>query len=269
MTFDVINHINSKFYFGIGGIGDFLLLMATFYGDTEGPVDVVFVCNNVNPIHKMCKMFPSVNRFWLYPRSSFETSAENWDLVAKSELCLGTGVTPKKFDYVGDWVECGKTNCFDYYGVKKIASWALPRRISTSVVIQPFGGADDPTKEKSMGRDEVEVLVDKYLYEGYDVKLMGSKSDIDRLGNLDTSIVGASWIVDFEECFYEIINCIEYVGTDSWGKTLAGLSGKKNITIYPNRYKVSPEQLFGHPVDPSDYVFLKDWGFRFADGRNF
>jgi hypothetical protein len=267
--FPILNVIEKPYYFGIGGIGDFLLLMSTFYDNVQSGVntDVIFVANNVNQINRIAHLFPLINKFWLYPRKAFDTSEIMWNEITKSGSCLGTGVTPQKFDYIRDWIKCGETNVFDYYGVKKNPAWA--RRIgftSDSVVIQPFGGDGDATKKKEISFDCLikEMRVAESL--DHSIVLIGSKEDTMVYPQLDMqrwNKYGVRWVVDFKQTFDEIIRCKYYVGTDSWGKTLSGLSGV-STKIYPNEYDKPLEDMFGHPVDPSDYVFLTNWGFEYA-----
>ncbi len=262
MKFEPIEVINNPFYFGIGGIGDFLLLMATFYDDIQPNTDVIFVANNVNAIRSVSDQFPLVNKFWLYPNQAFLKTPEMWRLITRNNLCKGTGVTPCEFRYVEDWIECGKTNVFDYYGVKRNPEWAKSLGEKNHVCVQPCGGADDKTKIKVISYQELSYIFVNHRDEGTMVYLIGSEKD------RQNCYPDSDWIIDFADCFREIRSCKEFYSCDTWGKTLAGLAGKKT-TIFPNQYLQPIQSIFNHPVDPSDYVFLKDWGFKYADGRSF
>jgi hypothetical protein len=93
---DLLNAVEDRpFYFGIGGIGDYLLLISTFYEELgeNDKVDVVFVANNVSQISKFSKFFPKVNFHWFFPIKSFFFSNDLWGNI-KSKNCLGTGATP-------------------------------------------------------------------------------------------------------------------------------------------------------------------------------
>lgn len=142
VKFEPIEVIENPFYFGIGGIGDFLLLMATFYDDVDDNTDVIFVCNSVNAIRAVSTQFPKIHRFWFYPMSAFNRTTEMWRLITRSNLCKGTGVTPKAFKYVEDWIECGNSNVFDYYGVIEHPKWCEKTTTLDHITIQPNGGAD-------------------------------------------------------------------------------------------------------------------------------
>lgn len=263
----LLGNVDNEFYFGIGGIGDFLLLMSTFYDDCEqDQYDVVFVCNDMNTIRKISKLFPKIRRYWFFTKSAFYCDEGLWDRISLYKLCMGTGVTPKNFDYVKDWIECGKSNVFDYYGVNKHPKW-VEQMVSHPadkplVVIQPFGGANDPTKRKCISQIDLVEEIIGYESNGFEVILLGSEKDKTRyLGLHDMN-----WVVDFFDSWAAILIADYFIGCDSWGKTLAGLAGVPT-RIYPNQYSAQLEDIFGHHTDPSDYVFLKDWGFKFSDGR--
>lgn len=241
------------FYYGQGGIGDFLLLMSTFYDDIEqDEVNVFFPANNVSPITKLTEMFPKVYRFYIPSGPIMDPSS--WSAIENNPLCLGTGVTPKGFNYIQDWIECGKSNVFDYYGVKRSPDWAKSNATHNSVVIQPFGGADDPTKKKEIPRKDIYSIIDAHGEKN--ITFMGSEEDTKKYPRY-------RWITDFAESFDHIKQASKFYGCDSWGKTLAGLANVPT-KVYPNQYNKPLEQIFGHPKDPSDYVFLEGWGFDYA-----
>lgn len=271
MSFKALTEsLDKPFYFGIGGIGDFLLLMATCYDSfdehTDHDTDVVFVCNNIKAMRKFTALplFNRVSKFWLYPRQAFYPTPQIWDQIKNNPLCLGTGVTPKRFDYIGDWIECGKSSVFEYYGVDKTPRWASRKPETNLVVIQPFGGADDQTKIKAIPYEELITEIKNYTNTGFNIKLLGSESDVHRY----PGIHDYDWVIGFEDSVNTILKCNRFIGSDSWGKTLSGLGGIPT-KIYPNQYPRPIEEIFNHPVDPSDYVFLKDWGFTYANGRSF
>jgi len=234
----------------------FFLLMATFYDNIDSHTDVVFVCNNVTTIREISKQFPKVKKWWFYPRASFHTSPIIWELLVQHPNFVGSGVTPRQFMYVEDWIECGKTNVFDYYGVKRYPAWAFPiPNEQVLTVIQPFGGADDPTKIKEIPRVVLNSIANEYSGYGR-VCLIGSKKDKEKIGEP----FGDVWVTDFENSFRLIRSCSKFIGADSWGKTLAAFAGKE-VVVYPNRYEKPAEKMFNHPKDPGDYVFLDGWGF--------
>jgi len=265
MKFEPIEIIENPFYFGIGGIGDFLLLMATFYDDVNPKTtDVIFVCNNVNTIREFTKQFPNVNRFWFYPMSAFYTTPEMWNSIVRNPLCLGTGATPCEFRYVGDWIECGRSNVFDYYGLKRNPSWCskIINLSTPHVTIQPNGGRDS-NRISIIQRSELVKMVGN-LTKKYTVYLIGSKEDIENYGIID----GASWVKDFDDTFQKIRSAEFHIGVNSWCKTYAGLAGISTY-IYPSTYLNDPIEVFGDTNDPSDYVFLKQGGWNFLDWRDY
>lgn len=281
--FDLLESIDDPFYFGIGGIGDFLLLMSTFYDDVEDQaVRVVFVPNSQKlPISDFFYLFPKIKKFHLWPRASFATDKETWDAIEKAG-CKGTGVTPKNFEYIKDWIECGKTSVFEYYGVKRHPKWAkdlciLSATTGNNIVIQPKGGSDDITKVKSISPPQrilvylkANVQVQGNLSVWPDTTFIGSKQEMD---DFYTEIMQKSAYIGFEtyrritsikEAIQSIADCDKFFGCDSWGKTLAALCGKE-VTVCANKYSNAPEVLFGHWKDPGDYVFLDKWGFTIVE----
>lgn len=260
----LINSMKNKFYFGIGGIGDLLLLMSTFYDDVKWPkdkIDVLFIANNVTPVKEIAKAFPNITNFVVYPRGAFDVSVENWNLLFNNPKCLGTGVTPKNFHYISEWVKVGQeSSVFDEYLVVKNPKWADGGK-SNLTVIQPYGGADDKTKIKEIPDGELVKLIKKTKIP---FVIIGSKSDIERVKRLNlVGYVNTVYVTDLLVSFNMIKSCSTFYGADSWGKTLAIMSGARTI-VYPNRYLVSPQEMFGHGKDPGDYIFLDGWGFEYA-----
>lgn len=280
----LLENVDRPYYFGLGGIGDFLLLMATFYDHIEpNEVDVVFLCNNMKPMQDLVNpkplpgrpepLFPSVNRFWLFPRKAAPIYPELWDRLVEDPRLAGTGVTPRRFDYVSDWNRCGKSTVFDYYGVERNPGWATMVISSLHIplaVIQPFGGADDPTKIKRISSGELKGLVDGELSR-HRVVFIGSKSDLDKIRQtgFDTRAnkgYTIQYVSDIREAIGYIRVADRFIGADSWGKTYAALAGVETIEVYRNKYiQRTPQQMFGQDTDPGDYVFLHNWGFTMKD----
>ena len=263
MTFAPLEVVENKFYFGIGGMGDFLLLMSTFYDDIEDDTDVIFVCNSTKAIREMAKIFPKVARFWFFPRKQFYITPGMWSLITANPLCQGTGVTPKNFDYVQDWIKCGITsNVFEYYGVKEHPVFALPFPGSKYVVIQPFGGGDDSTKKKEISQDNLGEITTKAYDDGNRVVFVGSPADASKMPINELALESgqARWETDISKSYELIRGCEAFYGADSWGKTVACMAGKPTY-VYENIYEKGKEpiDLFNHPVDPGNYVFLLPW----------
>lgn len=252
----LLDNVTNKFYFGIGGIGDFLLLISTFYDNITPLTDVVFVCNNTNIIREVSKTFDKVCNWWFYPRQAFVANSAMWETITSMENCVGTGVTPKGFDYIKDWIKCGDSSVFAYYGVNKSPMWASPvKHPKEFVMIQPYGGDNDATKIKEIPKEQVLRLVDTYHNRDIDVYLIGSDADKKKFGELEDL-----WVTDIKSAIHYIKRAQQFIGTDSWGKTLAGLAGIQTV-VYKNKYNGSLNDIFGYHVDPGNYVFLYGWDF--------
>lgn len=263
MSFNLLLHnVTKPFYFGIGGLGDAFLLLSTFYDKIEkDTTDVVFVANDTQAILKLSKlpMFGKISRWWIYPRSAFVANESSWDQIYRNEWCLGTGVTPKRFDYVRDWIECGKHSVFDYYGVVRNPEWAK-RRESVNpkyITVQMFGGYD-ANRISIMTIDFVENIVKRYN-DDYSILLVGSPKDSQKV----CQIAGTRWVTDMADSVDRILLSHKHYSVNSWTKTLSALAGVPTV-IYPSSYKTQPQLVFGCPQDPSDYVFLNDWEFEYA-----
>lgn len=260
MKFEPLEVVDKPFYFGIGGVGDFLLLMASFYDDIESDTDVIFVCNNVNTIRDIMKQFPKIHRSWLYPMNAFEKSRDMWNLIVRHKLCRGTGATPCEFKYIEDWIECGRHTVFKYYGIKRNPNWCskIENSYDMHITIQPNGGIDS-NRISNISKEELKKIVD-YIPNKYNIYLIGSKSDVEKYGIIDST----RWITDFDQAFDKIRRAEFHIGVNSWCKTYSGLAGIKTY-IYPSLYRIEPLNLFGCVNDPSDYVFLKQGGWDFKD----
>jgi hypothetical protein len=258
------------FYFGIGGIGDFLLLLSTFYNE-ESQFEIVFVANNPSSILAFSKQFKNL-RIYPYPIRTFETSSKTWDIIT-GKNCLGTGVTPKNFEYIKEWIDCRKTSVFDKYGVKYPCEWAsnyASTSLNPYLVIQPFGGSEDKTKVKALSVKEFKDIV-TITHKNVHTVIIGSPTELEAIKlivrGLDLDNRFFSYVSDFSEAIDSILKCAQFIGVDSWGKTFAAFAGKTKITVYKNEFEVPPEVLFGHHTDPGDYVFLHGWNFNLIERR--
>jgi len=260
--FPILSVIDNDFYFGIGGLGDFVLLLSTFYDDVKG-VDIVFVANNVKQIKEFSKLFigkKGIRKVWIYPNEGFfnfpNGRIDAWNKIANHPLCQGTGVTPKEFDYYGEWDKVKETNVFEYYGVKKDVKFitkAVP--VYKNITIQPFGGLD-ANRISEMPREFIEGITEIYK-DQYEIFLIGSPKDRDTLGN----IPGARWLTDLEDSLHKIAMAEFHVGVNSWAKSLSGILGIPTY-IWPSSYR--DLSMYPNDKDPADWVFIENWGFKNA-----
>lgn len=263
----LLSNVESKFYFGIGGIGDFLLLMSTFYDDIKENTDVVFVCNNVSAIREMSRQFSQVKNWWFYPRSSFHSSPIFWEAIIGKDGFLGSGVTPRQFMYINDWIKCGDSNVFDYYGVRKDCKWASPIETlyNKHIVIHPCGGKD----QNRISRIPIEYIqkIIKKFGNDYEIILIGCEKDEIEYGGVigrDHPLYGAKWLAHELELATHYIRSAEFViAVNSWVKSYSGIAGIKTY-IYPSSYIRDPQKAYGWHKDPADTVFLDNWGFKDA-----
>lgn len=261
VLYELVKAIDAEFYFGIGGLGDFLLLMSTFYDKVDKSANVIFVANNTKSIRLISRQFPRV-KIYTIPMNAWDCKfEETWQFLMDNK-CIGTGVTPKNFMYIADWMKCGETNCFEYYGVDKHPLWAnsIPNTLTKKLlVIQPCGGFEDKTKVKKIDEYNLAQIIEKYRLNEWRISIVGLYEEIS-LYKINGDV----------ECFHNnlawdrILMCDKFIGVDSWGKTLAKMADKETI-VYRNSYNVTPMQLFGTDIDPGDNVFLKDWGFIFVN----
>lgn len=259
--FPILSVIDNDFYFGIGGLGDFVLLLSTFMDDVQD-VDIIFVANNVKQIKEFSKNFVGPNcvrKIWLFPIQEFfkyPNLEDAWDNIINHKHCQGTGVTPIKFDYFGDWENVSNSDVFEYYGVKKDIKF-IPKAIPLykNITIQPIGGMDS-NRISEMPREFIEGIIEKY-HDQYQIFLIGSPKDRDTLGN----IPNARWITDLWDSVHKIAMADFHVGVNSWAKSLSGILSVPTY-IWPSTYR----NLNAYPngKDPADWVFIENWGFKNA-----
>jgi len=262
--FEILDVIQNKYYFGIGGIGDFLLLMSTFYDDVTPNTDVVFVANNVKAISGVAELFGGVNKFWIYPRKAFEPSTRIYNELLEdwaNYKCLGMGVTPENFDYVGDWMKCADEDVFEYYGVKEHCDFffKLKKMLEPHITVQPYGG-EDANRISEMSVESITHIINKFPH--YKIFLIGSNDDIKRMGFIENT----QWVTRFDESFHKIRTAEFHIGVNSWCKTLSGLLDVETY-IWPSEYRKPPIKVYGTDKDPADYVFLKEAGWKFKDAK--
>ena len=225
-----------KFYLGAGGIGDFLLTLATFY-DTEkffpSAPNIIFLANEPSSINELVKHFNFDKKLVL---------KNDWKLLNEfyhHKNCIGTGILPKNLDY-SNWY---RANPFVDYGVKEFPKFVerfKPKRYFTNqIFVQRVGSSVDGD-----GKRRIIDRSDQYLQERYE----------------DYSFVFLENLEDqsYENIFSLIRGSEKVIGVDSFVKTFSAMCGIETI-VYDNIYTPQYLSNFKDKRDYGHYIFLDHW----------
>ena len=271
---NMLEVVDKPFYFGCGGLGDFLLLMSTFYDKIKkDEVDVLFVANSLRSIKEISKQFSKIKRWWFFPRGNFSYIPSTWDNIYGNPLCKGTGITPKDFKFIEDWQACGKSTVFNYYDVNRSMEFTkcyndeCEPPLRPILTLHPYGGSEDPTNIRRLSNTLIRELVNE-TYKDWGIYIIGSPQDLKQLKKIlkRSDQDRLEFISDFEQCMSAVTNSKKHICVNTWTKTWAALSRHKDITIYRSKYvNASKIQMFGEDKNPSDFCFIDGWGFKRAD----
>ena len=248
-------HRLGAFYAFIGGIGDALLFLSTFY-DREDYPTIVCAPNSSGAMRVLFNQFKKIKRVYFipYPRSGhWHYSLRGiWEQLPN---CKGRGVTPVK-GYMDEWTP--ELNIFATYGVKEHPQWIdniAPEKIQDfQVVLQPHGSTRGMVGTKrNIIKPRDWIKLQKYLIEnGITPIVIGTPSDEEFYPLLEGSINRRGF--NLHEHLRLIRGADVFIGADSWGKTFAALCGIPTYVFKPPR----GEDLKDWD-DPSEFVFLRPW----------
>lgn len=269
---NISDKLNAPFLFGIGGIGDFLLLMSDGNYDTaDGNLGLVFWANNPDVIKSMVKLFPKITKTIItnnYLNGEVRKTHQYFDEIISERLFLSKAHIPNHLDYVNEWYNC---DVFKKYGIKKHPLWVSTWKMSEVDLINhsiysPTGGSSDTDwKKKYIKKDLFLELLDN---DENDIKYIVStqKEMIDVYGNdfiksnLNRDDVRFILDEDFEILFSIIGGAKKVYSVDSWVKTFSLLLNVPTILI-ESFYKESPFLRIGLSHDPGDDIFIENWEF--------
>lgn len=244
-----------RFYALMGGVGDALLFLSTFYDDVDDAT-VVCVPNNPAAARILLNQFPKISKVYFFPYPSEGV----WHYALRklwSELktCLGMGVTPTD-GYDVEWTE--GLDIFQKYGVNPRPKWVKQmgeyRLTDFQVTLQPKGSIRGMVGSKrNIIRPRDWIRLQKLLIEnGITPVLLGSPDERAFYPALKGAIDKRSY--NLIEQMRLVASSDLFIGADSWGKTMAALAGIPTFVFRACRGKE-----LQHWVDPSEHVFMRPW----------
>jgi len=234
MNVDIIG----KFYLGNGGIGDFLLLLSTFYDDIpeDQKANVIFLANDLDKIKELYKLFPKLGKVLIVQN--------DWQLLHElftNKSCVGTGILPQNLHYP-QW---SKVNIFKDYKVKEFPEFTklikaekIADKSHKQLFIQAEGSkVEGSSKIRKISDKELELIYDKY----HDWLILDSK-EFSSIKETLEFIKGSDLVI----------------GCDSFAKTWSAMCGIKTI-VYDNVYNNNYLDNFINKTDAGHYVFIYPW----------
>jgi hypothetical protein len=234
----------SPFFLGNGGIGDFLLFLATFYDNVE-KANIIFLANNVDQIKEVASLFTKLDKKLIVKN--------DFGLLAKlyyDKNCVGKGILPKDLNY-SNWY---KVDPVQEYGLKLYPEFVklfepnrdLVKNNNKKQLFLQVIGSSTETKEK---RRELTIETAEQLEWDYPLTFEAEH----RLIALH-QLSGKS----YKEIFQIIRGSDLVIGVDSFVKTFSALCGIKTI-VYENIYSENYLNQFKDRIDYGHYIFLFPW----------
>lgn len=246
---DVLKIKIGKFYLGKGGIGDFLIFLSTFY-DKSVNVNIIWFTNpeERDSIKDLAFSFSKIKNFLIF------TKLEKWSEFSNSELCLGTGITPRNLDF-SEWKN---VEIFKKYGVTEFPSFRLEFKSKFEnkdfVCVMAKGGRQS---EEAIGKRKIftDETIAKIISEneGKKVYLVGKDPEPRFPSEWDRSYLNK----DIEDQMRLIESCSKMYSVDSWAKTWSAMCDIETI-VFDSVYDENYLKSMGG-VDWGHYVFLFPW----------
>lgn len=266
------NKLNSKFLFGIGGLGDLLLLLSTKYYDELYEIGLVFWANNPNQLTNIInECFPKIkNKLITKNYLNTNYAREYYNQIISDKNFLSKAHIPDNLNYIDEWSKVN--NVFDKYNIQRYPDWInnWKENKQENIIICPTGGSSDKNwKLKYIKENKLLEIIEQAENEKYNDKIIilstikeiqeyYNKAFIGKLLEL-----GCSFALDlpYKDIFKLVSNSWRVYSVDSWIKTLSLLSGIDTVLI-KSIYLKSPKEIFNLDVDPADNIFIsKEWNF--------
>lgn len=268
---DFLNERQGGFYFGLGGLGDAILLLSSFYPQSPSH-HVIFWPAASSPalLQEFFDCFPLLLSVSTPPPpQSFDQRARVAEYFFQHPNFLGAAHTPRYLDYIVEWTKR-----------PHVYRRALPRRWpELREMFSPItatGGAkrivgvggwgsnvNVAHKNRRLSQEELVALCSVLLKRKETPCIFGSLVDKERFV-LPQEI--AHDVIDvrgkpLRTSLSWLNTCSSLISVDTWYLQWARLV-KLPTTVIQTRYDAPPEFLFGGaPTDPSDRIFVEGWGF--------
>jgi hypothetical protein len=233
------------FYTGLGGLGDYLIFLSTFYDKISEKTNVIWFADDKNLITQ----FPVFNKI----KNTLVFSDKMLFLeYSNHRLCVGTGITPPKLNY-NEWKDI---NIFEKYGVVEFPSFV--NEIETikeedNQVGVMLSGKSIPGKRKIITEETMKHIVTET--KGKKVFIFGKETDIPEYTPKEWERKTVK--MSLKEQLQWIKGMETFYSVDSWCKTWSAMCGIKTI-VYDNVY----ESWYLSNMGGEDWghnVFIKPW----------
>lgn len=275
---NISDKLQIPFLFGIGGIGDFLLLMSdgNYDDNIEENLGLVFWANNPSVIKDLTKLFPKIKKTIIthnYLNGEVRKAHQYFDEILAEKLFLTKAHIPNHLDYIYEWYGC---NVFKKYGIRRhpfwVIDWTILNRLELEnltnySVYSPTGGSSDTDWKKKHIKKELFL---KLLDEDKNTLkfIISTQKEMDNIYGHDFVQLelmrrdGVKLYLDrnFEILFSLIGKAQKVYSVDSWIKTFSAFANKSTILI-ESFYEYSPFIRMGLDHDPGDDIFIEGWGF--------
>ncbi|HTR40267.1 MAG TPA: glycosyltransferase [Pseudomonadales bacterium] len=242
------------FYAHLGGAGDALLLMASFYD--HKPDAVLFSYpNSVGGAKALFDAFPKLSKIYFLPQHIdpfFHTILRFSVLELKN--CLGAGTTPK-YGYDDEWK--ATLDIEKKYRINKSPQWAADfckNSGSRRIALAPKGSLAGMvgSKRNIILPEYWPRVIEHILNRGYEPVILGVPSEAREFPALPGCVdMRRESFPGQMRCIGE---CAGLVGADSWAKTFSALANIPTVVFEP---------LKGVDIanwkDLSDWVFIEPW----------
>ena len=262
-----LDRYEEGFYFAVGGLGDAILLLSSFY--PEDPHQNVLFWQAASPrllLHEFFECFSELNSFKVVsaPRD-FHIRAEVFGEIATHPKFKGAAHTPILLDYIREWGRRPmKYRC------------RLPRRWNELRVMFPAvkteknyvglgcwgSNVNVQHKLRRLSAEEFVALTKKVITQQGIPVIFGSAKDREDFVLPEELQKGVMDLrgCPLQEAFRWLNTCRKLISVDTWYLQWARLVGT-STTVIQTRYDAPLESIFGMPFDPSDKIFIEDWGF--------
>ncbi len=267
------NKLNNNFLFGIGGIGDLLLLLSTNYYDDLNELGLVFWANNpIQIAHLINECFPKIkNKLITKNYLNTNYAKEYYNQLINDKNFLSKAHIPDNLNYINEWKNIN--NVFKQYNIQKYPNWInnWKEEKQENIIICPTGGSSDKNwklkyieenkllniiediNKNELAEDKIIIIsTRKEIEEWY------TENFINKLLSLGVEI---KLDLPYKEIFKLIINAWKVYSVDSWYKILSRLANIDTILI-KSIYLKSLKEIFNLDIDPADNIFIsKEWNF--------
>lgn len=255
---------NNPILFGIGGIGDFFLLMSDGNYDKYDELSLVFWANNPVTIKYLLPFFPKI-KFHIITTNylNSEHKYKYYNEILLDENFLTKSHIPDNLNYINEWYGADP---FKKYGIKRTPQWALDmkqKNISNdkSIIICPTGGSSDTGwKHKYMKKETLDRIF-KFIKSETKVYVISTEKEVNMYGNyFDGMNVNLLLDYSFGDLFKIISNSSLIYSVDTWVKTLSCFMNIPTVLV-ESFYSSNPYDAIGLDIDPGDFIFIKNWNF--------